>query len=389
MPARITKPELSRGAVHSLKLALLLAAAILVLSLILASRAEALVYWANNGNDTIGRANLDGTGVDPSFITGAAIPYGVAVNDEHVYWSSGAGWIGRANLDGSGVDPNFIPTAPGGGDAELAIDERHIFWSNPSPGWIGRANLDGTGVDQTFMAPQSDNVRGLALNDKFIFWADYQNSRIGSGEFSTLGVNPLFINPTADNPEGVAVDAAHIYWSNSSHDTIGRANINSTGVDQDFIPTSYAYGVEVNSKYIYWANYDTNSIGRANLNGTGPDPGFIAGAEGPEGVALDWILNPGAGFGIVKVKRNRKRGTAKVIVKVSGPGKLVLRGRGLRRVRKNPKQARVGLPVRPRGALMRRLAASGKARVKIRITFRPKLSSTSKTRARKLRLRKV
>jgi hypothetical protein len=383
----MTAEGLSHAAVRSRGLAVL-TAALLALGLTLASRAQALVYWANNGNGTIGRANLNGTGADPSFITGIPSSYGVAVNDRHIFWSSGAGWIGRANLDGTGVNPNFIPTTPGGGDAELALDESHIYWSNPSPGWIGRANLDGTGVDQTFMAPQSDNVRGLALNDEFIFWADYQNSRIGSGEFSTLGVNPLFIHPTADNPEGLAVDSVHVYWSNGSHDTIGRANLDGTGVDQDLIPTAYAYGVEVNDRHIFWANYDTNSIGRANLDGTGPNPGFITGADGPEGVAVDWILNPGAGFRIVKVKRNAKRGTAKLIVKIPGPGKLILRGRGLKRVRRNAEQARVVLPVRPRGALKRRLAATGTATATARITFRPKLSRATKTRSRKLSLRK-
>jgi Low-density lipoprotein receptor repeat class B len=38
------------------------------------------VYWANDGTNTIGRANLDGTGADQIFITGAATPTGVAVD---------------------------------------------------------------------------------------------------------------------------------------------------------------------------------------------------------------------------------------------------------------------------------------------------------------------
>ncbi|MBI3660071.1 hypothetical protein HY230_06330 [Candidatus Acetothermia bacterium] len=37
------------------------------------------IYWANRNTGTIGRANLDGTGVNQSFITGASIPFGVAV----------------------------------------------------------------------------------------------------------------------------------------------------------------------------------------------------------------------------------------------------------------------------------------------------------------------
>lgn len=48
------------------------------------------LYWANLNGNTIGRANVDGTGVNQSFITGAT------------------GTIARANLDGAGANLNFI-----------------------------------------------------------------------------------------------------------------------------------------------------------------------------------------------------------------------------------------------------------------------------------------
>src|SRR5262245_31206419 len=87
--------------------ALPLLAALLAVSLALAARADAFVYWTNPGTNlesgTIGRANLDGTGVDESFIP---IPGrhpigvgGVAVNDTHIYWATrDPDLIGRANL---------------------------------------------------------------------------------------------------------------------------------------------------------------------------------------------------------------------------------------------------------------------------------------------------
>ncbi|MBK5116770.1 MAG: hypothetical protein JJE23_07600, partial [Thermoleophilia bacterium] len=302
------------------------------------------------------------------------------VNDRHIFWAGGTGFIGRANLDGTGADPDFIATVPGGADSELALDEGHVYWS--SDDWLGRANLDGTGVNQQLLAPQSSDVQGLAVSDTGIYWADYQNSRIGSGELSTLGVNPLFIQPTADRTEGLTVDASHICWSNGSADTVGRANLDGTAIDQSFIPTAYAYGVEVDDSHIFWANYDINSIARANLDGTGVDPAFIGGASGPEGPALDWIVNTGAGLRIVKVKRNRGNGTAKLTVSVPGPGKLSLAGKGLKRVQKGATQAQVRLLARPTGALKRKLAAKGKAKTKARVSFRPKLSTDSKTKAK-------
>jgi virginiamycin B lyase len=38
------------------------------------------IYWANFGTGTIGEANLNGTGVNQNFITGADCPIGVAVS---------------------------------------------------------------------------------------------------------------------------------------------------------------------------------------------------------------------------------------------------------------------------------------------------------------------
>ena len=113
------------------------------------------VYWANLVDGTIGRANLDGTGVNQSFITGAIVPCGVAVDGAHIYWANaGAGdTIGRANLDGTGVDQGFISGASN--PCGVAVDGAHVYWANGGNGTIGRANLNGTGVNQSFIAGAS------------------------------------------------------------------------------------------------------------------------------------------------------------------------------------------------------------------------------------------
>ena len=123
-----------------------------------ASGASAYVYWANGGGGlggTIGRANLDGTGANQSFISYVYANYawGVAVDGTHVYWADRySRTIGRANLNGTGVNHSFITGAnrPTG----VAVDGTHVYWANGVGGsgtTIGRANLNGTGANRSFI----------------------------------------------------------------------------------------------------------------------------------------------------------------------------------------------------------------------------------------------
>jgi hypothetical protein len=88
-------------------------------------------YCAQSVSGAIGRANLDGSGVNQSFIF-AGKPEWVAVDDAHVWWTNGAPFyaIGRANLDGTSVNQRFIDTlSPAAG---VAVDP--LAAPGPAPG---------------------------------------------------------------------------------------------------------------------------------------------------------------------------------------------------------------------------------------------------------------
>jgi sugar lactone lactonase YvrE len=169
----------------------------------LAAQADAFVYWSIDGNFfAIGRANLDGSGVDQRFITGVNDPGGVAVDAQHVYWTNtGSGTIGRANLDGSGVDQRFITGAQVG----VAVDSQHVYWTNSSSDAIGRANLDGSGVDQSFITGASDPM-SVAVDGQHVYWANAGSGAIGRPNLDGSGANQRFIAPANVSPVGVAVD---------------------------------------------------------------------------------------------------------------------------------------------------------------------------------------
>ena len=254
------------------------------------------IYWgtftglgSQSNSGPIGRANLDGTGLNRQFISGAANASSVAVDARHIYWTSPDGSIGRANLDGTGVDQRFIPVPIHTG--AVAVDPAHIYWSSRD-GTIGRANLDGTGVDQNFVAGAQASG-GIAVDGAHIYWAGRAQANstvgtIGRANLDGTAVNQAFLTGATD-PGDVAVDASHIYWTNGTQNSVntgvGRANLDGTGVTNRFIDARPLGGVAVDGTHIYWSNQD-GTIGRANLDGTGVDLHFIAGLQANGGIAV-------------------------------------------------------------------------------------------------------
>jgi hypothetical protein len=384
--------EVVRRGASVRRVALLLAALLAVtLTLALAPRTEAFVYWTGAFGGTIGRANLDGTGVDKRFITDARAPVGVAVDATHVYW---ANWktraIGRANLDGTGVDQSFIRTErrPYG----VAVDAEHVYWTDTA-GAIGRANLDGTGADPDFIGDAIDlNANGVSVDAAHIYWTDEVCDdllgcvdTIARANLDGTGVDRSFITVTdASVLTGVAVDAGHVYWTAKDYyDTgvLGRASLDGTGVNQSFIAktggasgAAEPSGVAVDARHVYWANYSGysnawNFIGRANIDGTGADRRLIARVNGPGGVAVDAL--PSFSFG--KVNMNKRKGTARLTVKVPGPGELDLAK--TKKVKADDESAedagKEKLSIKPRGKAKKKLNRTGKAKVTAEVTYTP------------------
>ena len=166
------------------------------------------IYWTNEDTFTIGRANLDGTDVDQNFITGL-LANAVAANDKFIYWTevgAGSDSIGRARIDGTGFDPTFISNLTNAGG--IAVDAKHIYWTNggttTTNAAIGRANLAGTIVDPTYIPgrPGDGDYNGVAVDSKYVYWTNDRGTGGAAGSISRadLGVDDIdldFITPSA------------------------------------------------------------------------------------------------------------------------------------------------------------------------------------------------
>ena len=377
-------------------------AAILALTLVPVSPAEAFVYWPESPVGSrfdplaIGRANPDGT-LNPDFlplppvhedqmgnvtVEGAS---GVAVDAAHVYWISGSGGIGRANLDGRGASQNFIPLGRIARPCDLAVDDSHAYWTEATgtgTGTIRRASLDGRGADPGFITGASP-CGSVAVDDAHVYWNSFDQGAetIARANLDGTGVDHGFLAPPGGGC-GVAVDASHLYWASVNFETgfgaIGRANLDGTGVDPSFIPDAGGCDLAVDGGHIYWATGYT--IGRASLDGTGADRSFIPNAgEFAFSVAVDALRS----FGFGALKHNKRRGTAKLTASVPAAGNLKLaRTKTVRGAKEVVATAgKVTLPIRPRGKAKEKLEQIGKpekrrkrtseAKVNAKVTYTP------------------
>ena len=121
---------------------------------------------------------------------------------------------------------------------------------------------------------------------------------------------------------------------------------------------------------------------------SGPDPGVIT-YDDPAASFASTMVEGVNEISFAKVKLNKKKGTAKLPVKVSGAGKLKLKKTS--KVKGASKTATgagtVNLMVKPRGKAKKQLKKRGKAKVKASVTFTAEVGEPV-TKSKKLTLKK-
>jgi virginiamycin B lyase len=293
--------------------------------LVAAPGASAYIYWGEwqYGGD-VGRAALDGTGVDHDFVEGGptySTVRGVAVNANHIFYGNNM-WtdtgtfapprIGRANLDGSNHNPSFTASS-GQSMSGMGLDSTHLYWSsvNQDTGGVGRTPIIGGQqhqvLESTFGEP-NPHPCGVASDGTYLYWANMRTNAIGraslanwgqvghvDGDWLQLGLGVA--------PCGVAVTDTHVYWGiyetsqpgqfAEPGKTIGRANKDGSGAVNNFLGGgNRVTGLAIHGNFIYWSNYGngapgTASIGRGNLSGGGENQNFVGGIDAAWGVAVE------------------------------------------------------------------------------------------------------
>ena len=254
-----------------------------------AAGGEPQIFYSDPGDDSVGGAQLDGSGVNNKFVPGASGIQQVTAVNGFLYWANGTTkTIGRANLDGTGVNQSFISTGGANGPVGVAVSGQYVYWTDNGDRTIGRANLDGSGANNAFISTGTTNPIGVAVDSSSSTGATPSGGdSIGRANLDGTGVNPDFITGLT-YPLGIAINASHIYWSTGDDGDIGRANLDGTGVNQKFIASGEATQIAIDSSKVYWLDCHSEKIEDASLSGSGSVKAVatVGGGCYAEGLAL-------------------------------------------------------------------------------------------------------
>ena len=219
---------------------------------------EGYVYWSDPEHGQIGRAKLDGTEITPDYIPDLGEPLGIAVINEptakYVFWTErgplsakgepqvGQGAIGRADLDGTDVNPTCYEdlTNP----RSIAVRPDFIYWTTPDigaafgQGNVGRAEVGCNAASA--MTLIDDLASGdIAVDANHIYFS--LSSSVGfiriynldGTEAGPEGGAPIVQIPDAQTPPGLALDGSHLYWTNPTTNKIGRSDLDGTNATEE------------------------------------------------------------------------------------------------------------------------------------------------------------
>jgi DNA-binding beta-propeller fold protein YncE len=372
------------------------------------------IYWAN-GTSTIDFANLDGSGAGfldpfPGTVDG---PRGLALDPS-------AGRIYYANWQGNSISYGLLS---GSGGADLPTAGATVV----NPEGVALDPTSGRLFFSNFSETPADRISYVNLNGT------------GGGDLNTSGA-------PVSGPHGVAIDpgAGRIYWPNFDANVISYASLNGGGGGD--LPTAGAtpngpdlpvlleapagtgapaiegpakpgstlhctrggWGADLLSSLLYRAphsfSYEWSENGHV-IAGEAPSlPRRSVGnyrcqvtAHNQAGDATQTSgLYPI--FKIGRARLNRRKGTARLAVTVAGQGWISLSGKGVRKDRvaseagasaREPRKVQAGtvkLLVRAKQATQKRLQRRGRARVKVKVAYRP-LGGERASQARTVRLK--
>jgi sugar lactone lactonase YvrE len=333
------------------------------------------LYVADRGNDRI--SVFAGDGAFLRTFGGAQLfqPGDVALEGSGKAFVADSGHD-RVAVFGSSGEFLFAFGTPALNDpAGLVVDGSTVYVADRGNERIAVFDTAGTPlapIEPAFSFSPRDVIVGIDGN---LYVADFTNTRIDVfspvgtflRSFGEVGLGAL------DGPVALAPDGSGgIYVADQEGERVEHFS-EGGGFLGGFAGEPNVAGVAAACGGNVFAVEESVSIARVvrfGEPGTPPPPCAEATREEP--IAAPVLKLPSNKFHFAGLVKKRSNGFAVLYVRVPGPGKVSLTGRGFRRLTRTARQATtVGLPVKPKVRLRHFLKQHGKGRIRAVVTFTP------------------
>ncbi|MFZ4573746.1 MAG: immunoglobulin domain-containing protein [Phycisphaerales bacterium] len=263
------------AAVHAARLTWLWLLAAVLLALVNPARAG-VVCWSEQGG-SIWLANVDGTAIR-QILSSTGGARGVCVDTARgkVYWAAYSGnYIGRANLDGSGVEVVTAASTPAG----VAIDSaggRLFFAEYGNGGQVVQCNLDGS--NRIVLTTATANPTGIVYGDGYVYYTDWNDQYNGVFRVPAGGGTRSTVASGINGSYGVTYESSgYVWFGDWTTDTIIRRAANGSGsnlivASGAMAADSWGISVDPDGSGVYWARQLGGGIFRASTGGGSVGP---------------------------------------------------------------------------------------------------------------------
>lgn len=286
-----------------------------IAGVLLSSQANAaFLFWIDDGNDAIWRADENGNNAQMVLQQRYGSLRGIASDNKHLYWTdtAGGGFVRRSNFDGSGVTTLVLN---GVNDPQhIYVYNQNIFVADQAGGGIIRFDLNGG--NRTALDVRRSILQGIHVANDMIYWTDngldnLSRSALDGGSQTEL-IDFDADNLGRSNPRGIFVKGGHIYWTDTDRNQIVRANLDGSSATQLVGGVGHATDVSVSDNHVYWIDSSGNKIQRSDLNGGNVTDIITSNIDSPVGLILVTVPEPSGvllgcfGAGVVLLRRKRE-----------------------------------------------------------------------------------